>query len=170
MPALQERFWHWQTEQAEPDFVDRWRTPERTRALIITYFTALSLGLGLEIAALWSLHLIWPAIAGLFISMMAWTMLRNTIYMKDIAPRSELDDYEQHVLDLWRGRALGITRVLLFAGATAMIVVGVSFNALIPTSVFAVVAGLFLLFIYLAVTTLPAVGFALSFNRLIEEV
>lgn len=169
MTSLHTRFWEWQDAQPEPAFVNNWRTPSRTRTLIITYFTGLILGIGLEVAALWKLHLIWPAIAGLVVSMTAWTLLRWTIHSKDTAPRTALDDYEQQVLDLWRARALTIVGTMLFLGAFCTIVLGVIFSDTFGLAPFAAVVGLYMIFIYLAVTTLPAVGYALSFNQPVDK-
>lgn len=47
------RIWRWTEKQPEPAFVDKWRTPGRTRFLVATYFTSLTLALILELAALW---------------------------------------------------------------------------------------------------------------------
>lgn len=163
--SIEERFWKWQDQQPEPEFVERWRTPGRTKALIVTYFSTMTLALLLEIAALFWLHLIWPAMILLLVSMVAWTLLRNTIGMRDAAPREELDSYEQDVLDLWRNRALRVLGALLFVGALATIFLGVTFRDVIATGVLAVVTGLFMIFCYLNCTTLPAVGYALTFNR-----
>lgn len=169
MPTLQSKLWHWTDAQPEPGFVEKWRTPARTRALIVTYFTALFAGIGLEIGALWNVHLLWPAVAGLLVAMTAWTMLRNTIRSKDSAPREMLDDYENQVLDLWRSRALSIISVMLFTGGAAFILIAVGFADTLEVGPFGAVAGLYLIFTYLAVTTLPAVGYALTFNRPVDK-
>lgn len=96
-------------------------------------------------------------------------MLRSTIRMRDTAPREELDDYEQAILDLWRGRALGVLSTLLVVGGVATIVLGLVFADHISTPMLAVFTGLYMIFSYLAITTLPAVGYALTFNQPTED-
>lgn len=163
------RIWRWTEKQPEPAFVDKWRTPGRTRFLVATYFTFLTLALILELAALWWFPLMWFFFGALLIAVVAWTVLRSTIRMRDAAPREELDDYEQAILDLWRGRALGVLSTLLVVGGVATIVLGLVFADHISTPMLAVFTGLYMIFSYLAITTLPAVGYALTFNQPTED-
>lgn len=169
MSNLQSRIWHWTNDQPEPAFVDKWRTPGRTKFLVATYFTALALALVLELAALWWIHFIWFFFIALLVAITSWTLLRSTINSKDGAPREVLDDYEQAVLDTWRARALNALSALLIVGAFAMIILGVVFDDEIPTAAFGAVSGMYMIFSYLAVTTLPAIGFALTFNQPTED-
>lgn len=169
MSSLKSRFWYWSNSQPELEFVAKWRTPGRTKLLVITYFTALVLALIFELSALLWVHSIWFFVVFLMIAMTAWTVLRNTIKMKDAAPREALDDYEQAVLDRWRERALSVLNVLLMGGGIVAIFAGVFFTEAISTELFAVVVGLYMIFSYLTVSTLPAIGFALTFNQPTED-
>lgn len=166
---LKDRIWQWQATQPEPAFVSGWRTPARTKALVLIYATAMPLALILELAAIMWLPLLIPAMILLFASMVAWTVLSNTIGMRDAAPRSALDGYETEVLDLWRHRALQLMSAMILVGAVATIILGVAFSDAVDTAVLASVVGVYMIFCYLAFTTLPAIGYALAFNRNPEE-
>lgn len=169
MPTLESRIYHWNQRQPEPAFVQKWRTPGRTRGLVISYFTLLAIALVAEVVSLFWLPALALFVIPLIGAMVAWTILRNTINMKDVAPREELDDYEQSVLDRWRATALRVLSILLVVGAMGSIFIGVTFDDTISTAIFSTVVGLYMIFSYLAVTTLPAIGFALTFNRPAED-
>lgn len=169
MTNLQHRLWHNINETPTPRWVERWRTPERTRSLVIAYFSFLSLSLLTEIGIFFSFHFMWPLFIFMTAAMVAWTMLRNTIGAKDMAPRQALDDYENQVLDQWRSRALTLLNLLLAVGAAAALLIGLVLGDQIRTPIFATATAIFLIFTYLAVSTLPAVGFALTFNRPAED-
>ncbi|AIT60504.1 hypothetical protein [Corynebacterium doosanense] len=169
MTNLQHRLWHTIDEAPTPRWAERWRTPERTRALVIAYFFFLALSLLMEIGIFLSFHFMWPLLVAMACAMGSWTMLRNTIGAKDMAPRHARDDYENQVLDQWRSRALTLLNALLIVGAVASILIGTIMGEQIRTAIFATATGIYLLFTYLAVSTLPAVGFALTFNRPTED-
>ncbi|GAB3938892.1 hypothetical protein [Corynebacterium tapiri] len=169
MTNLQHRLWHSIDNTPTPTWVDRWRTPGRTRALVITYFTFLAVSFLCEVGMFFSLHFLWPLLAAMLVAMIAWTLLRNTIGAKDMAPRHALDEYENEVLDAWRSRALTLLNTLLVVGAAASIILGLVAADGIRTQIFATAVGIYMLFTYLAVSTLPAVGFALTFNQPAED-
>lgn len=126
MPTLDGQIRAWHAGQPEPAFANKWRTPERTRALAITFFRALALSL-------------------VFLAAVAvWTLLRGTIDRKDTAPRNNLDGYEQVVLDTWRARALSILTTLLIVGALLFFAVGLIFDDVVDVASFALIAALYL--------------------------
>lgn len=169
MPTLESRIYHWNRRQPEPAFVQKWRTPGRTRGLVISYFSLLAVALVAEVVSLFWMPALALFVIALMGAMVSWTILRNTINMKDAAPREELDGYEQSVLDRWRSTALRLLSILLFVGALGSIFIGVTFDDAISTASFSCVIGLYMIFSYLAVTTLPAIGYALTFNRPAED-
>ncbi len=166
---LEERMWRYQSTRPEPAFVASWRTPARTRALVAAYAVTMPLALILELAGLARPALLVPAVLVLLVSMIAWTILRSTIGMRDVAPRASLDSYEAEVLDLWRHRALALMGTMLLLGAALTVALGVALSDVVDTGVLAAVVGLYMLLCHLVLTTLPAVGYALAFNRPPEE-
>lgn len=141
------------------------RSPRPTRLLITTYFTGLALAvLCLSGSFLWR-HFLWFHLMALFTSMVAWTLLRATIDTKDSAPEQLLDSYEKEVLADWRRRSLRLFENLLIVGGTAVIFLGVMFSEHIDVATMSMFAGMYMIMLYLSVGTLPAVGYALTFNR-----
>lgn len=145
-----------------------WRTPARTRTLVTIYF----LGLGVAVSA-WILMLLRVLgmgsylivyIAALLMSMIAFTMLRCTIDAKDLAPLEELDGYEREVMATWHSRSHRVFETVLLVGGFAFILASTFFHQYFHPAALGVSAGLYMLFTYLAVGTLPAVGFAATFN------
>lgn len=107
------------------------------------------------------------------LSCIPWTILRVSIDSKDRKPLSSLDEYEAQVLDQWRRRAFKLSTSLLFVGGFATLLVGNWFlgggiTGTIGTK-YLLGAGYFLLFSFFISTTLPAVGYALTFNQNTEH-
>ena len=122
--------------------------------------------LALAFSSYWSLLAMSVAMV---LSCVPWTILRITIDSKDSKPLSFLDEYEAQVLDEWRRRAFKLSTFLLFVGGFATLLVGNWFlgggiTGTIGTK-YLLGAGYFLLFSFFISTTLPAVGYALTFNQ-----
>lgn len=157
------RRWKYITDNA-PRF-ENLRRPRPTRALITTYFTGIALAMiSLVGSFLWT-HFLWFHFAGLFTSMVAWTVLRSSIDAKDTAPAQVLDSYEQEVFADWRRRSLRIFEGMLILGGAAVIFLGVLFREYIDVATMSMFAGMYMIMLYLSVGTLPVVGYALAFNR-----
>lgn len=144
---------------------ERWRRPGPTRALIAWYFIGIALAIVCLVATFAWIHFLWFYIVTLLSSMVAWTILRSTIDVKDMAPDEVLDDYEAEVLDIWRRRSFTLFEAALLIGGVLVIFLGVIFQEHIDVVTMSVFAGIYMIMIYLSVGTLPAVGFALTFNR-----
>ncbi len=145
-----------------------WRTPTRTRALVVAYFLGLSVAIGSWIMMLLGIVGVWTYliayVGALLVSMIAFTMLRCTIDAKDMAPLEELDGYEREIMAAWHDRSHRVFEIVLLIGGFAFIVASSFFHQYFHPSALGVSAGLFMLFTYLSVGTLPAVGFAATFN------
>ena len=107
------------------------------------------------------------------LSCIPWTILRVSIDSKDRKPLSSLDEYEAQVLDQWRRKAFQLSNAFLFAGGLVTLLVGNWFlgggiTGIIGTK-YLLGAGYFLLFSYFISATLPAVGYALTFNQNSED-
>lgn len=147
---------------------DRVRNPKATRALIATYFAGLSVAVILFIVLLtMGLHrtvFLVSYTAAILISVVAWTYIRGANGRKDRVPEAELDEYERHVFATWRNRAFRIISMLNLIGGLAFSVFALfSRDSVDPTAL--VAAGLYMLFTYLFVSTLPMIGYAITFNR-----
>ncbi|EET77699.1 hypothetical protein CORTU0001_1938 [Corynebacterium tuberculostearicum SK141] len=136
--------------------------------------SAIFLILALALSSYW-------ALLGMSITMVLscipCTILRVSIDSKDRKPLSSLDEYEARVLDQWRRKAFQLSTALLFAGGLVPLLVGNWFlgggigggiTGIIGTK-YLLGAGYFLLFSYFISATLPAVGYALTFNHTSED-
>lgn len=167
---IKERFYDFTISNGNPH--SRWRNPRSTRLLITGYFTSLTLALIFELLMFAWIHFIWLFIACMFIAMTCWTVLRSTIDLKDMAPEDRLDDYEKAVINQWRQRSLSTALSLLFIGGLAAIIASASFIATdspLSPNLLAIFAGLYMIYTYIFASSLPAVGYALTFNRNPEE-
>lgn len=169
MPVFSEKTYSFINSQPEPAYVARLRHPRATRVLIIGYFAALAIALLSEFAALRSLYLFIPFLIFMIIAMTCWSLLRQTIQAKDLAPRDQLDDYEASILAGWRRRAMTASSAVMVVTGVALITIAVTFSESPRLPGLCAVIGMFLIYAYLFISTLPAVGFALSFNRPIDE-
>lgn len=165
--TLQERYWRYVTANG-PTF-PRLRNPRATKALITTYAVMMAAAIVFQLAMFRWPHAVWLFLVCLVIALVAWTVLRSTIGVRDAAPRDRLDDYESEVLAVWRQRALNVLLVLLFIGALTIFTVSTFFSGALSPATVGTVAGLFMLYSSSIVSTLPAVGYALTFNRDADE-
>lgn len=165
--TMEERYWRYVTSRG-PTF-HRLRNPRPTRALIAIYFVMMAVAIVCQLAMFRWPHAVWPFLVCLVIALGAWTALRSSIDVRDAAPRTELDDFEAEVLAVWRKRALTALVALLFFGAVTLFIVSAFFSGQLSTGTVGMVAGLFMLYSSGAVSTLPAVGYALTFNRNADE-
>lgn len=145
------------------------RNPRSTKFLTVTFFTSVIVALIAEILALVWIHTIWVFFAAMLIAMVAWTILRSTIDAKDAAPPEMLDDYELEVLSLWRRRSLGALNVALFVGGFVFMFGSFLLDPGISPGLVGFVAGMYMIYVYFLVSTLPAVGYAVTFNQFTED-
>lgn len=146
----------------------RVRNQKATRALIAVYFA------GLIVAALlFGISLIaeldsWPFslsyIVAMLLSMAAWTYIRGANDSKDRLPDAKLDEYERDIFATWRQRAFKAFSALTLVGGAGFLLYA-TFIADAANSVAYKTAGLYMLFTYLFVATLPMIGFAATINR-----
>ncbi|MCG7450838.1 hypothetical protein MHK12_10530 [Corynebacterium kefirresidentii] len=149
----------------------RFRRPGPTRGLIASMYgcvavSAIFLILALALSSYWALLAMSIAMV---LSCIPWTILRVSIDSKDRKPLSSLDEYEAQVLDQWRRKAFQLSTALLFTGGLVTLLVGNWFlgggiTGTIGTK-YLLGAGYYLLFSYFISATLPAVGYALTFNQ-----
>ncbi|MEO5308914.1 hypothetical protein QKD99_03895 [Corynebacterium sp. c3Ub_189] len=153
----------------------RFRRPGPTRGLIVSMYgcvavSAIFLIIALSFSAHWALIAMSITIA---LSCIPWTILRISIDSKDTKPLATLDEYEAKVLDHWRQKAFTLSTALLFTGGLVTLLVGNWFlgggiTGTIGTK-YLLGAGYYLLFSYFISATLPAVGYALTFNQNSED-
>lgn len=153
----------------DPLNTKRFRNPRDTRRLIVLFFTGIAVALAGTVAVL-ATSTQWPAlialialVAGMLTSMYCWSMLRGANDNIDTAPDDQVDEYERHVLDTWRKRALKAYSALTGIGGFVFLMLGVLRDT--PSSTALSAAGYFMLFTFLIVYPLPMVGFAATFNR-----
>lgn len=169
MHSISEKAYDYATKRPEPDYVAPWRTQRRTRTLTVAYFVSLVLAFAFELAGIWNAILMIPFCIFFAITMGIWILLRQTIKAKDLAPRDQLDDYEAAVLATWRRRANSILLIIVIVMAFVLIVLSGTVADGISSSSICTATGLLLLYAFLVTATLPAVGFALTFNRPLDE-
>lgn len=150
----------------DPLNAKRFRNPRDVRWLIVVFFAGIAVAIAGTVVGLASdTH--WPSVfpltAGMLISMYCWSMLRAAHDHVDTAPDDQVDEYERHVLDVWRKRALKAYSALTGIGGFAFMMLGVLRDT--DSSVALMAAGYFMLFTFLIIYPLPMVGFAVTFNR-----
>lgn len=148
----------------------RFRNPRDTRRLIIVFFAGLAVAIAGTVVGLASdTH--WPSLipltVGMLISMYCWSMLRAAHDNVDTAPDDQVDEYERHVLDVWRRHALKAYSALTGIGGFVFMMLGALRNS--PNSTALMAAGYFMMFTFLVAYPLPMVGFAVTFNRKEED-
>jgi len=147
---------------------ERVRNQKATRVLIAAYFAGLTVAVLLFIASLATnmdptVFLVCYT-AAMLVSMVSWTIIRGANDRKDRVPEAELDEYERDVFTTWRNRAFRIISALTFLGG--FIFCAYAYFAGDTVDVIALVAaGLYMIFTYLFVSTLPMIGYAITFNR-----
>jgi len=154
---------------------ERFRSPGPTRGLIASMYgcvavSAIFLIIALAFSAYWALFATSITIA---LSCIPWTILRISIDSKDTKPLATLDEYEAQVLDHWRQKAFKLSTTLLFVGGLAAFASNFRFlngdTFEINSTKFLLGVGYYLLFSYFISGTLPAVGYALTFNQNSED-
>ena len=150
-------------------------SPTATRLLVVAVYALLGIATLLAVVAFFK-HasvLLLPMAVCFILICVPWTMLRMSINSADSAPISKLDDYEAEVLDHWRHHALRLATFLLSALAVFLLIVGNFrpdfFDNHFTANQVLIIAGFLALVAYLLVSTLPAVGYALTFNQPVED-
>lgn len=154
----------------DPLRAKRFRNPRDTRCLIVVFFAGIAVAIAGTIAGLASdTH--WPSLipltVGMLISMYCWSMLRAAHDNVDTAPDDQVDEYERHVLDVWRRHALKAYSALTGIGGFVFMMLGALRDS--PNSTALMAAGYFMMFTFLIIYPLPMVGFAVTFNHTEEE-
>lgn len=165
------RVQRWERRNAITPRLTSWATPTRTKLLITLMPILMLIGLTLIFIALFQSN-----VAALYLgsiswalSMVPWTMLRATIRSKDTAPLAVLDELEQSVLDRGRRLALGVALWLLSIGGFGAIIATLFIENLPDSVTLCIIAGEYMLISAMIVSMLPAIVFALAFNKPVEE-
>ena len=154
---------------------ERFRRPGPTRGLIASMYgcvavSAIFLIIALALSSYWALFAMSIAIV---LSCVPWTILRISIDSKDTKPLTSLDEYEAQVLDHWRQKAFKLSTSLLIGGSAAAFISNFGFLGAdifeLNSTKFLLGVGYYLLFSYFISATLPAVGYALTFNQNSED-
>ena len=154
---------------------ERFRRPGPTRGLIASMYgcvavSAIFLIIAQTFSAYWALFATSITIA---LSCIPWTILRISIDTKDTKPLAALDEYEAQVLDHWRQKAFKLSTSLLIGGSAAAFISNFGFLGAdifeLNSTKFLLGVGYYLLFSYFISATLPAVGYALTFNQNLEN-
>lgn len=150
----------------DPLNAKRFRNPRDTRWLIVVFFAGIAVAIAGTVIGLASdvqRPSLVPLTAGMLSSMYCWSMLRGAHDNVDTAPDDQVDEYERHVLDVWRKRALRAYSALTGIGGFAFMMLGALRDS--PSSLALIAAGYFMLFTFLFVYPLPMIGYAITFNR-----
>ncbi|MDK8626748.1 hypothetical protein [Corynebacterium appendicis] len=147
---------------------ERVRNQKATRVLVAAYFTGLTVAVLLFIASLAtgmdSTVFVVCYTASMLVSMVSWTIIRGANDRKDRVPEAELDEYERNVFTTWRNRAFRIISALNFLGGFSFCAYAYFAGDTVDRTVL-IAAGLYMIFTYLFVSTLPMIGYAITFNR-----
>lgn len=139
-----------------------WRTEARVRLLIRIYLWSLVLGVATTVAQIFWLPLILAWLPFTVIVCVSWTMLRTVINTRDMAPDSELDEYEAKVLSTWQSVAYGWTTLFLLVVALFMIFVAVANPESLHRWVYT--GGLLTVLSMMAATAMPTIAYATTFG------
>lgn len=146
----------------------RVRNQKVTKALIATYFAGLAVAVVLFILSLTTGMS--PAVftvsytGAILVSMAVWTLIRGANGAKDRLSDAELDEYERSIFAVWRKRAFQAFSVLNLVGGIGFCAYAYLFRDSVGVTALAA-AGLYMVFTYLSVATLPMIGFAATINR-----
>ncbi|KQB84837.1 hypothetical protein [Corynebacterium lowii] len=143
----------------------RGRTP--TLRLIGSFLALQLISLIFLISGLWWLPGFFISIALTGIACVPWTILRGTIDTKDDAPASVLDEYENSVVSFWNRLTLRLLHAWTFIiGFVIIISTLADFYEYLGVSQtrWTIILGYLVLDISSAITSLPAIGYALTFH------
>ncbi|MGJ0184079.1 hypothetical protein [Corynebacterium glyciniphilum] len=140
----------------------RWRTDSRVRVLIRIYVGSLVAGLLTAIGQIFWAPFLFAWIPFTLIVCTSWTMLRTVINSRDVAPDSELDEYEAKVLRTWQVAAYGWMTLIILTVSIFMVFVAV-FN---PDSLdrWVYTGGLLTILGMMSATALPTIAYATTFG------
>ncbi|MCG7288474.1 MULTISPECIES: hypothetical protein [unclassified Corynebacterium] len=148
----------------------RFRNPRDTRRLIVLFFAGLVISFSCMAYQIAFGFNWWPnglCLVSIAVSMCAWTLIRSANEMKDTAPEEHLDEYERVVLATWRKRSLTLFSTLVGVGGFGFLAAGLFLGDEFKLGLIA--AGYFMLATLLIATSLPMVGYAITFNRKEED-
>lgn len=173
--ASRVRRWHRNRERTA-DYLTSWRNWPRQKALITVYFLCLLGLLAVNVTRFWWKEALLFIIPLTVVLCIAWAMLRITIDGRDGAPEEVLDEYESKIINRWTRLSWSLlcfvcmllTWALIFGGttlgarekhsSTTPSILSLSGGELTYS------LGLIFLTAVLAITALPAIGYALHFG------
>lgn len=139
-----------------------WRTEARVRLLIRIYLWSLVLGVVTALAQVIWLPLVLAWLPFTVIVCVSWTMLRTVINTRDVAPDSELDEYEAKVLSTWQSIAYGWTTLFLMIVAFFMIIIAVANPDSLDRWVYT--GGLLTILVTMLSIATPTIAYATTFG------
>lgn len=152
---------------------EKWRSPARTRILIYSYYVSLAVATLAMLAMMFlppgSVVLVIIFCLSLVVGAVVWTMLRTAIEMKDTAPLAALDEYEASIVAHWHTVSSRLIGWLLLGYALTILLVAMWRGHSMTALNFGLPVALGLILITLLFTSLPAVGYALTFHTRDED-
>lgn len=103
--------------------VPAWRTPARRRLLVRLNWVCLAIMAAIAVAGYFWTPIILAWLPMTIAIIVAWTLLRTVIDMKDVAPARYLDEFETEALLRARSQALSTVSGILFVMAIVLIFV-----------------------------------------------
>jgi hypothetical protein len=149
-------------EDSVSTLLPSWRTERRTRLLIRIYRGSLLAGLATAVAQVFWLPALFAWIPFTVVVCVSWTMLRTVINTRDVAPDSELDEYEATVIRSGQSVAYNWTALLVLAAGIFMVFVSVLSPDNLDRWVYT--AGLLCILGMMSATALPTVTYATTFG------
>lgn len=160
------RRWEKRQEQSGT-WLSSWRNRTTTLRLVFSLWGLGALAFVLAVIGLWWRPAFIACLIAVLLICVPWTLLRITINSKDDAPATVLDEYENSVVSFWNRITLRLLSAWSFAFFLILSLTN-SFSlyaaADIPSTWWNGILGEIFLIVSLLITTLPAVGYALTFH------
>lgn len=160
----------WRRKVERSRSFERFRNPRSTRMLLAIYLGSMAVAFAaMPLFLVFSRFggpdgFFWPYVISVLISCTAWSILRCTIDIKDAAPDAALDEYEAEVLARWRRIGFQALQWTTLVAGFGMAIIGGWFPAVFPFDTALIIIGIALTLVVTVCSTLPAVGYALTFN------
>ncbi|WPF65707.1 MULTISPECIES: hypothetical protein [unclassified Corynebacterium] len=158
----------WEKNQAQSGaWLTSWRNRTVTLRLVFSLWGLGALALVLAVIGLWWMPAFIACLIAIFLICVPWTLLRITINSKDDAPATVLDEYENSVVNFWNRITLRLLSAWGFVFFLILMFTN-SFSLYAATDISSTwwnaILGEIFLIVSLLITTLPAVGYALTFH------
>ncbi|KQB84907.1 hypothetical protein [Corynebacterium oculi] len=158
----------WEKNQAQSGaWLASWRNRTTTLRLVFSLWGLCALALTLAVIGLWWRPAYFASLVVMLLVCVPWILLRITINSKEDAPATVLDEYENSVVNFWNRITL---RLLIAWGFAFFLILSLTNSFSLYTAVdtpptwWNVILGGIFLIASLLITTLPAVGYALTFH------